>query len=113
VSLSRRDKILNGVYRALGENRIHQRWIKPKRKSGVVYGLADDERIIITVSPMGLIAYLVHECLHQAFPSWTERGVVSATSYLLARMSDDECRALYEAYASKVVIMAKPTTEAE
>lgn len=73
-----------------------------------VEGLAESDAII-TVSPIALVPVIIHEALHRARPEWSERAIEQATTYLYGRMSDDECRALYEAYAARVIIMRSAT----
>jgi hypothetical protein len=111
--MSRRDTLLHAVYQALGANRVHQRWILPYRENRAlvsVEGLADAEGII-TISPLPLVPAIIHECLHREGRSsaWSELAIEQATTYLYHRMADDECRALYDAYARKVKIMRSPT----
>ena len=108
--MSRRDKLLHAVYQAVGANRIRQRWVLPYREGKAtvsVEGLAQSDGVI-TLSPLPLVPVLIHECLHRAHPEWSERAIEQATTYLYHRMTDDDCRALYEAAAAKLQIMRSP-----
>ena len=112
--MSRRDDLLHAVYQALGASRVHQRWIMPYRekKRGPyisVEGLAESDGVV-TISPLPLVPAIIHELLHRHPHSceWNERAIEQATTYLYHRMTDEECKALYDAYAAKVVIMSKP-----
>lgn len=108
--MPRKDTLLERVWQQVGQNRLHQRWISPyveKKCQVSVEGLAASDGVI-TVSPLPLVPTIIHEALHRAHPEWSERAVEQGTSYLYNRMSDDECRRLYEAYAAKVQIKRTP-----
>jgi hypothetical protein len=44
---------------------------------------------------------LIHECLHRAFPAWSENYVRRTTTYLRRRMSDEEVQAMYAEYLKR------------
>lgn len=105
--MTRRDRLHAAVYQQLGANRLHQRWITPVRTGQYeqsIEGLAWSDGII-TISPYPLVPTIIHEALHRAYPQWSERAVQQATTYLERRMSDDEMRALYDAFAAKVRVI--------
>lgn len=107
--MSRRDGLIHGVYQQLGQNKVHQRWIRPYREGKAdisVLGLAEEGTI--TISPQALVPIIIHECLHRHRPTWSERSVDCATTYLVDRMTDDDMRALYDAYSRKVKILKAP-----
>lgn len=109
--MSRRDRLHASVHRQIGANKLHQRWILPYREGRDVVsveGLAEAPRTI-TISPIALVETIIHECLHQEYPSWSEPTIERATTFLFQRMTDDECRAVYDAYAAKVKILSSPT----
>ena len=99
----RKAHVLEQVYQALGAHRCEQRWITDKHG---VEGLAFGKTIII--SPLPLVPVIIHEALHHAHPDWTEDTVQRHTSYVYHRMTDGECRRLYDAYAAKVVYIDRP-----
>jgi hypothetical protein len=51
---------------------------------------------------------VIHECLHRAFPQWSERYVRRTTSYLRRRMSDDEIMALVGEYRKRTRRRKRP-----
>lgn len=99
----RKQRTLEQVYHALGANRVEQRWITDKHG---VEGLAFGNSII--VSPLPLVPVIIHEALHRAHPEWSEDTVRRATTYTYTRMSDEECRRLYDCYESNVSYITKP-----
>ena len=53
----------------------------------------------ITINPAHqVVDTVIHECLHRAFPSWTEKYVRRTTTQLRNKMNDHEIRAMYEEY---------------
>lgn len=53
----------------------------------------------ITINPMHqTVDTIIHECLHRAFPGWSEPYVRRTTTYLRKRMSDEEIQAMYGEY---------------
>jgi hypothetical protein len=44
---------------------------------------------------------VIHECLHRAFPTWSENYVRRTTTYLRRRMSDEEVMALVAVYRKR------------
>jgi hypothetical protein len=102
---TRGQALLERIYHALGENAVHERWIDDRHGA---LGLAEPG--IITISPATLVPVIIHECLHRAFPERSERATDCLTSYLYHRMSDEETKRLWEAYARKRKIIRRPTT---
>lgn len=51
---------------------------------------------------------LIHECLHRAYPAWSEAYVRRTTSYLRRRMSDEEVMALVNEYRKRARRRKKP-----
>ena len=51
---------------------------------------------------------LIHECLHRAFPAWSESYVRRTTSYIRKRMSDEEVMALVDEYRKRAKRRKKP-----
>ena len=101
----RSQKLLEKVYLQLGANKVHQRWIDDEHG---VLGLAEPG--VITISGATLVPVIIHECVHRAYPESSERAVDSMTSYIYNRMTDDDCKRLYDAYASRVKTIKRPTT---
>jgi hypothetical protein len=108
---NRKAQLLERVHQAIGANKIEQRWVSPvaatrhKGEQSFV-GLASGSTIV--VSPLTLVSVLIHEALHRAYPEWDEPTIEKHTTYLWQRMTDDECRRLYDAYAQKVSYIDKP-----
>ncbi len=56
----------------------------------------------ITINPAHqTVDTVIHECLHRAFPAWSENYVRRTTTYLRKRMSDDEIQAMYHEYRKR------------
>jgi hypothetical protein len=63
----------------------------------------------ITINPAHqTVDTLIHECLHRAFPAWSERYVRRTTSYIRKRMSDDEIQAMYAEYLKRARKRKRP-----
>ena len=90
---------------SLGQNAIHERWVDDKHG---VLGLAEPG--IITISPATLVPVILHEALHRAYPEWSEPTIERTTSYVYYRMNDNDCKRIWEAYASKRKHIKRPTT---
>jgi hypothetical protein len=57
---------------------------------------------------------VIHECLHRAFPQWSERYVRRTTSYIRRRMSDEEVMTLIAVYRKRAKRRKRPVNlEAE
>ena len=95
--------LLEQVWHAIGANRIEERWIT--HKVGW-YGYQEPGKLVI--SPLNMVPTIIHEAIHSARPTWTERGVAGATTALFSRLTDDESYRLYDAYGRKVVRIARP-----
>ena len=56
----------------------------------------------IWVNPIyGVVDTVIHECLHRAFPSWTENYVRNRTSFLMRRMTIAEIETVYDEYMKR------------
>ena len=63
----------------------------------------------ITVNPAHqTVDTVIHECLHRAFPSWSENYVRRTTTYLRRRMSDEEVQAMYSEYQKRAKKRKRP-----
>lgn len=63
----------------------------------------------ITVNPQHqVVDTVIHECLHRAFPDWSERGVRQTTTYLRRRMSDEEIQAMYAEFQRRARKRKRP-----
>ena len=51
---------------------------------------------------------VIHECLHRAFPNWSENYVRRTTSYLQRRMSDEEIIALVAEFRTRARKRKRP-----
>ena len=94
---SARDFALIGrVWAELGAGRITEAFIKDGLSLTDGYY---DGNGRITVNPQHqTVDTVIHECLHRAFPHWSENYVRRTTSYLRRRMSDEEVQAMYGEY---------------
>lgn len=95
-----RDFALVGrVWAELGSGRITEAFISDRQNvtDGYYNGTGH-----ITINPVHqTVDTLIHECLHRAFPSWSEGYVRRTTTYLRRRMSDEELQAMYSEYQKR------------
>ena len=89
--------LIGRVWAEVGAGRITEAYIvdaKTMGTDGYYNGTGH-----ITINPMtSTVDTLVHECLHRAFPNWSESYVRRTTTQLRNKMNDHEIRAMYEEY---------------
>ena len=97
---SARDFALIGrVWAELGAGRITEAFIRDGRNFTDGYY---DGHGRITINPAHqTVDSVIHECLHRAFPSWSESYVRRTTTYVRKRMSDEEIQAMYAEYQKR------------
>ena len=100
--------LMESVWLEVGRNRIEERWIADRHG-----WLGYQEPGKLVISPLNLVQTIIHEALHAAHPTWTERGVERATTRVWRELTDDDARRLYLAYAEKVTRIAKPISSKE
>ena len=94
--LARDFALLGRVWAELGAGRLSEAFIKDRTAvtDGYYNGAGH-----ITINPAHqTVDTIIHECLHRAFPAWSETYVRRTTTYLRKRMGDDEVQAMYEEY---------------
>ncbi len=100
--------LIGRVFAEVGAGRITTTFLRDGRSltdgyyngNGQIY-INEDHQVADT---------LIHECLHRAFPAWSERYVRRTTSYLRRRMSDDEVMALVQEYRKRARKRKRPVT---
>lgn len=91
--------LLGKVWAEIGAGRITEAFIKDGRSLTDGYFNGNGH---ITVNPQHqIVDTVIHECLHRAFPNWTEGYVRRTTTYLRRRMSDEEVQAMYSEYQKR------------
>jgi hypothetical protein len=99
--------LIGQVFAEVGAGKITSAFIKDGRSltDGVYTGshiyINEDHQTADT---------LIHECLHRAYPAWSERYVRRTTSYLRRRMSDDEIIALVSEYRKRARKRKRPVS---
>lgn len=51
---------------------------------------------------------VIHECLHRAYPQWSESYVRRTTTYIRRRLSDEEVMALIAVYRKRATRRKRP-----
>lgn len=98
--------LLGTVWAELGSGRITEAFIKDG--TNFTDGFYDGNGRI-TINPAHqTVDTVIHECLHRAFPAWSERYVRRTTSYLRRRMSDEEIQAMYAEYSKRARKRRRP-----
>lgn len=89
--------LLLRVMAEIGKGRIAEAFLVDK--GNFTEGFIDGDNI--TVNPAhNVVDTLIHECLHRAYPDWTEAYVRNRTTFLRNRMTDDEVQEVYRIYQS-------------
>jgi hypothetical protein len=91
--------LIGRVWSEIGSGRISEGFIKDGMNftDGFYNGNGH-----ITVNPaQQTVETVIHECLHRAFPAWSENYVRRTTTYLRRRMSDEEVQAMYAEYLKR------------
>lgn len=91
--------LLGRIWAEIGAGKLTEAFIIDGRSmtDGVVTGNGH-----ITVNPVHqTVDTVIHECLHRAFPAWSETYVRRTTSYLRRRMSDEEIQAMYAEFQKR------------
>lgn len=93
-----RPALMVRVWAALGEGGVTEDTsltseVKHERLDGFQQGRH------IWVNPIwSTVDTVIHELLHRMHPEWSEHYVRRTTTYLLARMTDEEVRTFYDEY---------------
>ena len=98
--------LIGQVWAEIGAGRITEAFIKDGRMLTDGYYNGNGH---ITVNPQHqIVDTVIHECLHRAFPKWTESYVRRTTTYLRRRMSDEEVQAMYSEYKKRAKTRKTP-----
>lgn len=100
--------LLGRVWAEIGAGKITEAFIKDgaAMTDGMVMGGSH-----ITINPAHqTVDTVIHECLHRAFPAWSEAYVRRTTSYLRRRMSDEEVQEMYAEYQRRARKRRRPVT---
>jgi hypothetical protein len=97
--------LIGTVFAELGRGRITTTFIRDK--GYVTDGLTDGRHIWINEDHQTADS-VIHECVHRAFPKWSESYVRRTTTYIRRRMSDDEIMTLVAIYRKRATRRKKP-----
>jgi hypothetical protein len=97
--------LIGRVFAEIGAGKITTAFLRDKLS--ITDGIFIGSRIYINEDHQTADT-VIHECLHRAFPAWSERYVRRTTSYLRRRMSDDEIMALVEEYRKRTRRRKRP-----
>jgi hypothetical protein len=88
----------------LGQVRVREEWVEPGKHESEVYGCwQDGDPPVITINPAPhVVRTLLHEALHELYPTWKESAVRSMTGKLMKGMSSKQIWTLYEEYRRRV-----------
>jgi hypothetical protein len=98
--------LLGTVWAEIGAGRLTEAFILDDRvfMDGMYNGNGH-----ITVNPAHqTVDTVIHECLHRAFPAWSENYVRRTTTYLRKRMSDEEVQAMYAEFQKRAKKRRRP-----
>ena len=87
--------LIGRVWAEVGAGRITEAYIVDAETMGTDGYYNGSGRITINPAHQ-VVDTVIHECLHRAFPHWTERYVRRTTTQLRNKMNDHEIRAMYE-----------------
>jgi hypothetical protein len=91
--------LLLRVIAELGRGRVFEGYVQDRKD--FVDGVCDGQEI--TINPLHqTIDTVLHECLHRAYPDWSETYVRNRTTFLRRRMTDEEAQEVYRIYQSLV-----------
>lgn len=98
--------LIGQVWAELGAGRITEAFISDGKMMTDGYFNGSGH---ITVNPQHqVVDTVIHECLHRAFPAWTERHVRRMTTYLRRRMADEEIQAMYSEFQKRARKRKRP-----
>ena len=97
----RRDTLLLRVLAELGAGKITAGYLPATDEGCLVSGEADGRHITINEAPQ-TVDTVIHECLHRAYPAWSEGYVRNRTSFLMRRLTDGEVKVIYDEYQKRV-----------
>lgn len=100
-----RDPLLIDVLAELGAGRISEDFIRSESSNYIVEGLCEGRHVTVNPVP-AIVDTLLHELIHRARPSWTERTVRSRTKRLVGMLTVAEQEAIYAVY-QRVVVKVK------
>lgn len=96
-----RKGLLLQVMARLGELQFEEHYL-PMYKNCYTEGMwHQGGRIIVNPMPH-VVDTVIHECLHEMFPKYSERAICSLTGKLMKQLSEDELQAIYAAYRRKI-----------
>lgn len=97
----KRSPLLLKLLTRLGEVTVKEAYLARPHGCGDVYGYWDPDGTI-TINPVPhIVNSLLHELLHEACPSYSERAVCSITGKLMKRLTEEELQAIYAEYVRK------------
>lgn len=90
--------LIGRVWAEIGAGRLTEAFISdgPHFTDGFCSG----EHIVINPVHQ-TVDTVIHECLHRAYPHWTENYVRRTTTYLRKRLSDEEIQAMHAEYEKR------------
>jgi hypothetical protein len=104
---SARDFALIGtVFAEVGRGRITTAFIRDGKN--ITDGYYDGNGHIYINEDHQTADTLIHECLHRAYPKWSEVYVRRTTSYIRLRMSDEEVMTLIAVYRKRARRRKRP-----
>lgn len=93
--------ILSTIISRMGEVKFTEAYI-PKEGNKVVHALWEHGGGHIIINPYSYVVdSILHELIHECYPTKTERQVESLTKKLMDLLSDDEIKAIFASYQRK------------
>lgn len=103
--------LLGRVWAEIGAGKLTEAFIKDG--PSFTDGFYDGHGHIIVNPAHQTVDTLIHECLHRAYPSWSEAYVRRTTTYLRRRMSDEEVQAMYAEFHKRAKKRKRPVQIAD
>ena len=98
---SGRKGLLLQVMSRLGELDFEEKYL-PMEKGCYTEGMWHSTGLIVVNPIPHIVDTVLHECLHELYPKYSERAIRSLTGKLMKQLSEDELQAIYAAYRRKI-----------
>jgi hypothetical protein len=98
--------LIGTVFAEVGRGRITTTFIKDGQT--MTDGFYNGAGHIYVNETNSIADTVIHECLHRAFPKWSESYVRRTTTYLMRRLSNEEVLTLMEIYRKRAKKRKRP-----
>lgn len=85
----------------LGELNFEEKML-PTENGRYVFGCTNYDGTIHINPVPHIVDTIIHECLHEQFPNYSEHAICSLTGKLMRQLGDKDLQAIYAEYRRKV-----------